>query len=133
MKRIDLGGLWQMTGNGFDCTGTIPGSVYSFLLEAKLAEDPYYRDNELEYLKLMEHDYTFSRTFSVSAGNNRVILCCDGLDTLCTIYINGSLIGSTKNMHRRYEFDVTEQLVPGENEIRLTFASPTVGIKALDE
>ena len=36
-------------------------------------------------------------------------------------------------MHRRYEFDVTEQLRSGENQISLTFDSPTVGIKALDE
>jgi len=133
MKRIDLNGLWHMTGNGYDCAGTIPGSVYSFLLDAKLTEDPFYRDNELEYLKLMEHDYTFTRTFTAQAGENRVILCCDGLDTLCTIYVNGAEVGSTKNMHRRYEFDVTEALRPGENEISLTFASPTAGIKALDE
>ena len=47
MKRIELNGLWQMTGNGYTCSGQIPGSVYSFLMDAGLAEDPYYRDNEL--------------------------------------------------------------------------------------
>ena len=53
-----------MTGNGFDCNGTVPGSVYSFLLDNGLMKDPYYRQNELEATPLMEYDYTFSRSFS---------------------------------------------------------------------
>ena len=133
MKRIELNGLWQMTGNGYTCSGQIPGSVYSFLMDAGLAEDPYYRDNELWFLELMQHDYTFTRTFVVQPDGHRVKLCCDGLDTLCTIRVNGAEIASVKNMHRRYEFDITEQLLPGDNELSLCFASPTAYIKALDE
>ncbi len=133
MKRIELNGLWQMTGNGYDCRGTIPGSVYSFLMDAGLADDPYYRDNELWFLELMQHDYTFTRTFTVQPDGHRVKLCCDGLDTLCTVYVNGVEIASTKNMHRQYEWDITAQLQPGENELSLCFASPTKYIKALDE
>ena len=34
MKTLSLCGKWRMTGNGFDCEGTIPGSLYSFLLDA---------------------------------------------------------------------------------------------------
>ena len=133
MKRIDLNGIWRMTGNGFDCTGTVPGSVYSFLLDAGLMEDPFYRDNELAALKLMHHDYTFTRSFTYDPSGSRVLLCCDGLDTLCTIAINGVEVASTKNMHRRYEFDVTALLKDGENEIAVTCASPTVYCKAKDE
>ena len=132
MKRIDLSGRWQMTGNGFCCEGTVPGSVYSFLLDAGLMDDPFYRDNELKALRLMEHDYTFSRTFDFVPGGEKVLLCCDGLDTLCTLSLNGSMVASTKNMHRRYEFDVTELLKAGENLLSLTFASPTMYVKALD-
>ena len=54
MRKTDLCGTWHMTGNGFSCNRKIPGSVYSFLLENKLMEDPYYRINELEALKLSE-------------------------------------------------------------------------------
>ena len=121
MKKIDLNGKWHMTGNGFDCEGTIPGSVYSFLLDNNLMEDPYYRDNELTALALMDHPYTFNRNFDFKGDGNQVLLHCDGLDTLCALSINGKEIGYTKNMHRRYEFDITEILKDGENEISLRF------------
>lgn len=123
MKRIDLNGTWRMTGNGYDCQGKIPGSVYSFLLDANLMEDPFYRDNEVKALELMEHSYAFSRSFDFEPTGERVLLHCDGLDTLCTIWINGSQVAFTKNMHRRYEFDVTALLKNGKNEIVLRFDS----------
>lgn len=34
----------------------VPGSVYSGLIEAGKMPDPFYRDNELDALKLMEVD-----------------------------------------------------------------------------
>ena len=36
---------------------TVPGSVYTALLDAGRLEDPFYRDNEGKALALMEHDY----------------------------------------------------------------------------
>ena len=68
--------------------GTIPGSVYSFLLDAGRMDDPYYRDNELDALKRMDQDYIFFRTFIPADG----ILSCahqvlrfDGIDTLSEV------------------------------------------------
>ena len=63
MKKLLLNGKWNMQGAGFCCDGTIPGSVYSFLIDNKLMDDPFYRDNEREALKLMENDFTFSKKF----------------------------------------------------------------------
>lgn len=131
MKRIDLGGTWRMTGNGYACEGSIPGSVYSFLLNAGLMEDPFWRDNEEDALKLMEHSYTFSRTFNYEKTGNTVLLCCDGLDTLSTIIVNGTQIASTKNMHRRYEFDLSDVIRDGINDISLRFDSPTMYVREL--
>ena len=119
MTKLDLNGIWRMKGAGYDCTGTIPGSVYSFLLDNHLMEDPFYRQNELEALKLMENEFTFSRTFDFTPTGDKVILHCDGLDTLCDIYINGVHVAYTDNMHRTYEFDITELLKDGENEIQI--------------
>ncbi|MBQ7974445.1 MAG: glycoside hydrolase family 2 protein [Clostridia bacterium] len=125
MKKTDLNGKWRLTGNGFDCEGTVPGSVYSFLLENRLMDDPNYRMNELQALELMEHKYAISRSFDFKSPGNgiRTLLHCDGLDTICTIYINGLHIASTMNMHRTYEFDVTDALKDGENEISVEFSS----------
>ena len=113
MQKFLLNGTWQMQGAGFDCNGTIPGSVYSFLLDNKLMEDPFYRDNEREALKLMDHDYDFIKKFVFNKSDSPVLLHCDGLDTLCNIYINDKFIAHTDNMHRTYEFDVTNWLKNG--------------------
>lgn len=130
MKRIDLNGIWELEGAGFHTDGTVPGSVYSFLLNQGLIEDPYYRDNELKALALMDNEFTFSKTINYSKPNCPVILRADGLDTLCDIYVNGSFVAHTENMHRSYEFDVTNYLNNGENHFKLVFSPVDAYIKA---
>lgn len=121
MLRQELNGRWHMQGGGFECDGTIPGSVYSFLLENKLVEDPFYRENELEALKILNNTFAFSHRFSFQKASAPVLLRCEGLDTLCDIYLNDKHIAYTDNMHRTYEFDISEFLIDGENEIKIIF------------
>lgn len=99
---------------------TIPGSVYSGLLENGKMEDPFWRDNELAALKLMDNDFVFKTSFDVPEdilSSDEVILCFEGLDTICDVTLNGTLIGHTENMHRTYEFDVLDILKPEGNEL----------------
>lgn len=57
MIHYDLAGEWSLTApEKYACTGQIPGSVYSFLLASGQMDDPYYRENELPALALMEND-----------------------------------------------------------------------------
>ena len=132
MKNFSLNGKWMLSGGGYATEGTVPGSVYSFLLDAKLIPEPSYRDNELEALALMDNEFTFTRTFSYHA-ENKVFLHCDGLDTLCDIYINGSHVAYTDNMHRVWEIDISDALADGENEIRLVFHPVDAYIKEKQE
>ena len=136
MKMLSLGGAWTLdasqAGLGRSIPATVPGSVYHDLLAAGLIEDPFYRDNEMPALALMDHDYAYSRGFTVDASLlscDAVLLRCEGLDTLATIEINGQVAGRADNMHRTWEFDVKALLHPGENAIRVLFASPTKYIK----
>ena len=129
MQRFDLNGTWKLSGGGYDCKGTIPGSVYSFLLDNELIDDPYYRDNELRLVGIMDNEFEFSREFDYLPDGNKVLLCCDGLDTLCDIYLNGAHIAYTDNMHRSYEFDVTAVIKNGKNEIKLLFHPADAYIK----
>lgn len=132
MKTIDLNGLWVLQ----DCNGKcwnahIPGSVYSTLLENGAMDDPYYRDNELQALELMKQDYVFSRSFSCDPqwmGSTK-LLRCEGLDTICTVQVNGQTVGKADNMHRIWEFDVTHAIKPGENTLSIQFESPIRWIK----
>ena len=85
---------------------TIPGSVYSNLLENGLMEDPFYRDNEEEALKLSEKDYEFVTEFSVEDS----ILSCPyavlkffGLDTIADIWLNEKHLGYVNNINVCYQ------------------------------
>ena len=117
MQKLSLCGTWRMVGGDFDVTGRIPGSLYSFLLDAGLMDDPYYRDNEFAALELTRNDYTFTRDFHFTKGNDTYLLRFEGLDTLCDVYLNGVHVGKTINMHVTYEFDVTPLLRNGQNTL----------------
>jgi len=49
------------------------------------------------------------------------LLHCDGLDTICELYLNGQQFGYTDNMHRTYEFDITKLLADGKNTLAAKF------------
>ena len=56
MNRIFLHDNWRIRAEGDDVwlPAMVPGSVYQALLSNGEMEDPYYRDNELKALALME-------------------------------------------------------------------------------
>lgn len=130
MKQQLLPRQWTMQdlGTGQTVPAEIPGSVYSAMLAAGTMEDPFWRDNEMEALALMDRDYRFSCRFAPEAPMlqcGRVLLRCEGLDTIADIELNGQAVGHAENMHRTWEFDVKALLREGENELSVTFRSPT--------
>ena len=73
MQKLNLNGSWTLdviAGDGSavysKVPATVPGSVYHDLLSAGQIEDPFWRDNETEALKLMEHSFRYARSFEVS-------------------------------------------------------------------
>ena len=144
MLKHTLNGEWNFKIIGKDAKmlpaegipAQIPGSVYGTLLQKELIPDPYYRDNELKLLPLMENDFSFERTFVPEEdlfSCDKVILRFDGIDTLADIYINAHPLGSTCNMHRIWEFDVLPYLKKGENILKAVLRSPTLYIRQENE
>lgn len=135
MKQLSLNGAWTLEIPGSDfgpVPAAVPGSVYHDLLSAGRIPDPFYRDNETEALKLMEYDFHYSRSFQADRDlldSDAVLLRCEGLDTLATVFVNGAEAGRADNMHRTWEFDVKALLREGENTISVRFASPTKFIR----
>lgn len=135
MKQLSLNGAWTLEIPGSDfgpVPAAAPGSVYHDLLSAGRIPDPFYRDNETEALKLMEYDFHYSRSFQADRDlldSDAVLLRCEGLDTLATVFVNGAEAGQADNMHRTWEFDVKTLLREGENTISVRFASPTKFIR----
>ena len=114
----------------------IPGSVYATLLKEELIPDPYYRDNELKVLPLMDNDFVYRRTFTAEESLfecEEVLLRFDGIDTMADVYLNEELLGSSCNMHRIWEFEVLDVLKHGENELKVVIYSPTKYIKEENE
>ena len=132
MIKLSLNGAWKMRRLGTVeqnlIDATVPGSVYSDLMQNGLMEDPFYRDNEDKSLKLMDFDYEYSKEFLVDEEmleSDEILLNFDGLDTLAIIKLNDKLLSSTNNMHRSYSFDVKNTLALGNNSLKVTFSSPT--------
>lgn len=132
MDRQNLCGIWQLEvlgdgpAAGETLPASVPGSVYAAMLDAERLQDPFWRDNELDALKLMDHDFAFTRCFDLDLPRqDTVLLICEGLDTLCELWLNGRQIGFADNMHRTWELDVTADLSERGNELRLIFRSPT--------
>lgn len=117
-------------------SATVPGSVYNDLLVNGLMEDPYYRDNEREALKIMENDFEYVTRFDVPEEiltEEKILLHFDGIDTVADIYLNGQWIAYVENMHRIWEFSVKELLKPEDNELKVVLHSPTRFIKEADK
>lgn len=124
-----LNGTWMMNERGSDTfiEAKVPGSVLSAFLVQHRISDPYYGTNEIKTRDIMKKDFFFSREFQVMPElmqQDRVRLCCKGIDTVANIYINNVLIGSTANMHRTYNFEVKQYLTPGINLITVELLSP---------
>ncbi|HTV63100.1 MAG TPA: hypothetical protein VMH30_11085, partial [Verrucomicrobiae bacterium] len=128
-RRLGLNGAWQVSEAGKDdwIPATVPGCVHTDLLAAGKIPDPFYRDNENAVQWVGHGDWTYKRNFNVPDGvlkNDRVLLRCEGLDTLATIKINGQPAGDADNMFRTWEFDVKPLVQAGDNEIEIQFHSP---------
>ncbi len=129
---------WTMRQRGTEDTlpASVPGSVYNDLLLNHKMEPPYYRDNELTALKIMEEDFEYETSFSPDQellDCEKVLLVFEGIDTIGDIYLNDNLLASVDNMHRTWEFPVTCQLRPDTNTLRIILRSPTKFIRQAHE
>lgn len=134
MLAVNLHSNWKMRTVGSEeyLEALVPGSVYNDLLLHNKMEDPYYRDNELKALKLMEADYEYITHFPVDDAMlacDEVILHFDGLDTVADVYLNGVHLGHVENMHRIWEYSAKSHLKSEDNELKIIFHSPTNFIK----
>jgi len=125
-----LDGRWSMRECGTVdwLPARVPGGVHPDLLAAGRIPDPFLSDEELRVQWVAERDWEYRRTFvpeaTVAAAECQEIVF-DGLDTLAEVELNGKPLGRADNMFRAWRWEVTGRLLPGENEIRVVFRSPT--------
>ncbi|MEZ5426969.1 MAG: glycoside hydrolase family 2 protein [Pyrinomonadaceae bacterium] len=105
----------------------VPGVVQTDLLENKLIEDPFYRDNEKNLQWIGKTDWEYEMTFQISPETmrrGRLELLFEGLDTYAEVFLNDRKILDADNMFRRWRVDVKDAVRSGENVLRIKFRSP---------
>lgn len=133
MRRQLLNENWKMKCVGEEfCPAVVPGTVYTDLLRNGNMEDPFWKDNEIQALALMEKDYEYETVFDCDEkllGKDRILLHFDGIDTIADIYLNEKKVGEAYNMHRIWEYDVTSLLRENGNILRIILHSPNKFIR----
>jgi len=104
----------------------VPGCVTTDLLTAGLVPDPYLGDNERRLSWVGHTGWLYRMAFSEGplGPDERCDLVCEGLDTVATVRLNGTVVGTSANMHRSYRFDIRGALVAGPNELEVEFEAP---------
>jgi len=105
----------------------VPGTVHEALIAAERVQDPFVGMNEEGAQWIGESDWLYRCVFDLSdefldAGN--IALCCDGLDTIATIWLNGIQVLASDNMFVPQRVEIRDHLQPGTNELRILFESP---------
>ena len=128
MKKIDLASTqWSLSCNkeGFaPIPAALPGDNYTALLDNGIIKDPNIGLNEDAAQWPREYDWTWKRTFQLSADvltEKRIWLNIDSLDTVGTVRINGQEAVKSEDMFLRVRKDVKEFLREGENASFLPF------------
>lgn len=96
----------------------VPGTVAQSLQEVKLWDT----DSRLDF---DSQDWWYQTQFDYAENTKEqipVILCLEGLSTLCEIWLNDVLIRVTNNMFLEYQIDITEH-VKEHNTLYLCFRS----------
>jgi beta-mannosidase len=125
-NSVDLNGKWNVrqVNGSITIKATVPGVVHNDMLKQGLVEDPLYRDNEIKQQWIGESTWEYTKDFSLTKEKitkESIILDCEGLDTLCTIYVNGTKVALTDNMFIRYRIDIRKFVKVGKNNIKLVF------------
>ena len=127
--KIPMHAGWQFREAGKDTwyAATVPGVVHTDLLNNKLIEDPFYRDNEQRLQWIGKTDWEYQTTFNVTPeilARDNIDLVFEGLDTYANVFLNEASLLNADNMFRTWRANCKQLLKPGANTLRIRFRSP---------
>ncbi|HEY8943532.1 MAG TPA: hypothetical protein VIM73_04685 [Polyangiaceae bacterium] len=105
----------------------VPGHVHLDLVENGVIAHPFDRMHELgcQWVDDADWIYRTSFEFSPDPASPHRILRFEGLDTVCSIWLNGERVAQHDNMFVPLELDVGARLRSGENSLSIEFESAT--------
>lgn len=115
--------------NGSDWhSATVPGNVYTDLLDNELIEDPFIKNNEEKVQWVSDSSWVYKTNFTVdqkTLSKKHIELHFEGLDTYAKVYLNDSLIFSTNNAFIKYTA-LVESFLKKENTLLIQFESTSI-------
>ena len=107
---------------GPEIVATVPATVLSSYRNAGALPDPNYDDNlSMISESFFNRDFLYKRTFSVPSKmleeDRRVLLNFDGINWKAIVVLNGKQVGKIEGAFTRGQFDITDYLIDGENEL----------------
>ena len=103
---------------------TVPGCIHTDLIDAKFIDDISINGKEQDQFWLWKTDSVYSTTIPQDTSGGQKDLIFKGLDTVATISINGAVRLTTKNMHRSYRLDISQDIAQGDLRLEIAFKAP---------
>ena len=103
---------------------TIPGCIHTDLIAAGFIDDISIDGKEQDQFWIWKTDSRYSTVIPQDSTPGHKHLIFNGLDTIATIRINGQIKLTTKNMHRSYRIDISEELSAGDVQLEVAFKAP---------
>jgi beta-mannosidase len=102
---------------------SIPGSIHTDLIAAGVIGDIRIDGTEAEQEWIRNADSVYAAQIPAQGGASQCELKFDGLDTLATVSVNGSVKLQSENMHRAFVVDVSE-IAGHAMDLRVEFKAP---------
>lgn len=106
---------------------SVPGHVHLDLIKSGVITNPFVELQEIACQWIDAEDWVYVTEFSFEprAHLPRRVLRFEGLDTICSIALNGIVLGRHDNMFTPLELDVSAYLQEGANRLEVRFESVT--------
>jgi len=127
---IDLHKDWSFKAvkDSLWTSASVPGNIHSDLLDNKVINHPFIRNNEDSLQWISKTDWEYTTTFSIdeeTLKKEHIELNFEGLDTYASVFLNDSLILKTDNAFREFSVGVKSALKP-QNDLRIVFEHTSI-------
>lgn len=104
----------------------VPGDINIDLYNAGAISNPYVAENYKESTWVGREDFTYEKEFELTSdfiNHDCLTILFKGIDLFSSIYLNGQLIGNTKNAFLGYRFDIKPFAKCGLNKLTVQMHS----------